>query len=291
MKGMSFSRARNDLDAAEDDYRNQSGHRHADDHLEPRGVKQPEHRKGLSCDRRISRHRSDRARKGIRLNRGADAERGDGGEQGERDAENLAERLVLEAALQGVHGASEHVAVVVFDAVLQGDRRFGILRGDTEDAGKPHPEQGAWSAGDQRRADADDVAGADGCGEGCGEGLEGADVAVALVFSDGKLNAGEELSLDDSCPERHEDVFSQKEKDHDGSPYEPVDRRDDIFDSGGRSGSRRRKAFPRAYERLDEELVQEVFHRVPNVRGRRPRAFLSDTVRSDGPEPFSATAY
>ena len=48
--------------------------------------------------------------------------------------------LVLEAALKGVHGAAEHLAGVVLHAVLHADEHLGVLRGDTQDAGDPHPE-------------------------------------------------------------------------------------------------------------------------------------------------------
>ena len=71
----------------------------------------------------------------VDLGAAADAEGGQSGKQGEDDAQPLH----IQAALQSVHGAALHPAVRGFNAVLDGDQRFGILGGDAEHAGEPAP--------------------------------------------------------------------------------------------------------------------------------------------------------
>ena len=83
--------------------------------------------------------------------------------------------LVSEAALPRVHSAAEHVAVVILHAVLNGSEGLGVLRGDAEHAGDPHPEHRARTTRDDGGAHADDVAGADCGGECGGECLERGD--------------------------------------------------------------------------------------------------------------------
>ena len=53
----------------------------------------------------------------------------------------------------------------VLHAVLHRNERLGVLRGYAEDARRPHPEHRARAAGQNRGADAHDVASADGRGK------------------------------------------------------------------------------------------------------------------------------
>ena len=116
----------------------------------------------------------------------ADAEGRDGREQGkspgaEQRPPGRVAVLVSEAALPRVHGAAEHVAVVILHAVLNGSEGLGVLRGDAEHAGDPHPEHRARAARDDGRAHADDVAGADSGGKSRAQGAELADVAGGVA--------------------------------------------------------------------------------------------------------------
>ena len=68
----------------------------------------------------------------------------------------LALGVAPERALPDVHGAAEHGAVVVAHAVLHGRVHLGVLRGDAEHAGDPHPEHRARAAREDGRGHAHD---------------------------------------------------------------------------------------------------------------------------------------
>ncbi len=128
------------LDAADDDEADQNAEHDRDD---PRS--------DAEVGREVGGNR-------VGLNHAADTERADRSEDREEDACPAG----LEAAVEGVHRAADHRAVFTLHAVLDGDQGLGVLGGDAEDTGQPHPEDGARAAAGDRGADADDVAGADG---------------------------------------------------------------------------------------------------------------------------------
>lgn len=157
-------------------------------------------------------------------------------EQREQHSQHATELLVLEAALERVHRAAEHLARVVFHAILHADKHLGILGGDAQDAGDPHPENGARAAEQKARAHTDDVARADGGSQRCRKRAELGDVAIGVgrvVLSDRQLDASAKLALDEPGANRHEDVRAQQKQNHDGTPHEAVDGVDNVKRLGG----------------------------------------------------------
>jgi hypothetical protein len=187
------------LDAAEDDDGGQDRHEPAAD---PRRDAER-----LLCE----------AGDGIRLDRAPDAKGGDGGERGEDDAEPLR----VHPPLEDVHRAAGHRPVRVLHPEADGEERLGVLRRDAEDAGQPHPEDGARPAGRDRRRDADDVPGPDRRGEGGRQGAELADVAGPLLLpAEGDLDGRPEVPLGEAEAERQEEVRSEEKDDEGPAPDE-----------------------------------------------------------------------
>ena len=163
---------------------------------------------------------------GVDLGAAADAEGGDGGQQGKGHPQPFQ----VQPPLQGVHGAALHFAVPGAHPVLDGDEGLGVLGGDAEHAGDPAPEHRAGAAQEDGGAHPDDVARADGGGQGGGQGLELAHVARGIrVLGDGQADAGEQLALNEAGAGRHEQVGAQQQDDHGNAPDEvvqPVDKCD-----------------------------------------------------------------
>ena len=238
----------NRLDAAQND---DSHKRHDHDANEPL-------RNGRAVD---ERRVVQRVGKRVRLGRSANAERGQRREQREQHSQHATELLVLEAALERVHRAAEHLAGVVLHAVLHPDEHLGVLRGDTQDAGDPHPEDGARSAEQKARAHADDVARSDGGGKSRGQRAELGDVAVGVggvILGDGQLDAGADLALDEAGADGHEDVRAKQQQNHDRAPHEAIDGIDDVERAGSGGDSLRKSG-----ERRDEERCKEILHGLP----------------------------
>ena len=150
---------------------------------------------------------------------------------------------------------------MVLHAVLHANEDFGVLGGNAQDAGDPHPEDGARTTEQQARAHAHDVAGADGGGKGGGQGAELGDVAVSVgrvVLGDRKADARADLALDEARANGHEHVREQKQHDHDGAPHETVDGVDHVKGTGGAGNA---SGQPR--ERLYEERNKKLFHKIP----------------------------
>ena len=251
-----LAHAGNRLDAAQND----NGHkRHDHDADEPL-------RNGRAVDeRRVVQCIGER----VRLGRSANAERGQRREQGKQHSKHAAELLVLEAALERIHRAAEHLAGVVFHAVLHADEDLGVLGGDTQNTGDPHPEDGARAAEQKARAHADDVARTDGGSERRGERAELGDVAVGvgrIVLGDRQLDAGAKLALDEASANRHEDVRAKQQQNHDGAPHEAVDGVDDVKRTRGGG-----QAFAQTRKWRYEKRCQEVFHSTAFPSGKRAR--------------------
>ena len=101
---------------------------------------------------------------GVGLDGVADAEGGQSREDGEEDGRPAP----AETALQGVHRSAEHTALRRFHTILDGQQTLGIFRRDAEDTRQPAPQYGTRTAEGDGRGHADDVARADGGGQGCG---------------------------------------------------------------------------------------------------------------------------
>ena len=137
----------------------------------------------------------DRRNDAVDLAEGADAEETDAGaEEGEEHGQPL--KVFPHAPFYVVERAAQGVAVSIYNAVLDGKQALGVLRCHADAGGDDHPEEGAGTAGNDGRRNADDISGADGCGEGRTEGLEARHfpVVIAFVVEDvvqGQLEAAE----------------------------------------------------------------------------------------------------
>ena len=200
------------LKAAEDDKGDKDRHDQADD---PCGD-------ALTVEERRCR---DGAGKRVRLHRGTDAKGGNGRKQRKEDGEELAQALVLETALEGVHGAADHLAVLILHAPLHTDVGLRVLGGDAEDTRDPHPEDGTRTAGEETRRHAHDVAGADSRSKRRGQGAELADVAFSaagVVFTHRQLDGRANLALDETRAHGRVNVSAQQQHDEGPSPNKCV---------------------------------------------------------------------
>lgn len=113
---------------------------------------------------------------GIGLHHAADAEGGDGREEGEQGRQPFP----AQPARDVVHGAAAEGAVLVLHAVFHGQHGFGVFGGHAHEAGHPHPEQGTGAADVDGRGHTGDIAGAHGGRKGHHQSLEVGDVALGL---------------------------------------------------------------------------------------------------------------
>ena len=164
--------------------------------------------------------------------RGLDSRTGsqsrDDGEQGEQNRAGLCpfgRRAVraLEGALPGVHGAADHLALVVLHAVADRGVDLGVLRRDAEDAGEPHPEDSTGAARDDRGGNADDGASANRASKRSHESAELRDIALGVfVFLHRHLDGCRQLALDEPESDGEENVRSQKQANHYRAPDERI---------------------------------------------------------------------
>ena len=110
---------------------------------------------------------------------------------------------------------------MVLHAVLHADERFRIFRSNAQNTRDPHPEDRAGAAEQKTRANANDVACADGCRKGRCQRAELGDIALGIgriILRDRQLNTRSQLTLNEN---------------HDGAPHEAVNGVDDIKHAGG----------------------------------------------------------
>ena len=154
---------------------------------------------------------------GVRLHRTSDAERGEGGEEGEEDGEPLP----AQSLLQGIHRTAEHSAPASLHTIFHGKQSLCIFGGDTKHTCEPAPEHGSRTTEGDGCGDTDDVARADGGGEGCGKGTKLRYVARGiLVPFHREFDGLEYLPLRKAQADGQEDMSSQQEYNHWPSPEE-----------------------------------------------------------------------
>ena len=116
----------------------------------------------------------------------------------------------MQAALQCVHRAALHAAVLGLHAVLDCDQAFRILGGDAEYAGQPAPEHSARAAEEYRRTHADNIARADGGSQRGRQRLKLTDIARRIrIFLNRQPDAGKGLALDKAGAHRHKQVGAE----------------------------------------------------------------------------------
>ena len=207
-----FAHGRDALDAAEDDDGGNDAEHDADG-----DARNADGQVGL-----------DDLRDGVDLRAAADAERCEHRKQREQHGERFAEFLPFQSALERVHRAAHHAAVCGLHAVLDRDQALRVLGRDAEHAGQPAPQYRARTAEIDRRADADDVARADGGRERGRQRLKLTDVARGVrVLGHGQANARERLFLDKSGAQRHKNVRAAQQDEHGRAPDPVFERGDD----------------------------------------------------------------
>src|SRR5437763_13224160 len=81
-----------------------------------------------------------------------------------RMAKMIPSHFLFHPSLEDIHRTSCHPPSFGFDAVFHGENCFGIFRGDTENAGQPHPKHCTGPASGDGCRDTNDVPRADrGC--------------------------------------------------------------------------------------------------------------------------------
>ena len=118
-------------------------------------------------------------RRCVPLRQIADSEGGNGRE----DGEGCPQPFAVQTAFQHEHGASAHIAVLVFHPVFDGEQSFRITGCHSQNSRQPAPKDGAGASGCNRHAHADDIPGADvGC-QGHHQGAERGDISlVRMIF-------------------------------------------------------------------------------------------------------------
>ena len=105
---------------------------------------------------------------------------------GKEAGQELAE-AALERGGDVVHRAAADSAVRIHNAGLLGQRGFGVDGGHAEECDDPHPENSAGAAGKDGAGGTHDVAGTHLCGDGGGQGLEGAHTGLLLAALQGQV--------------------------------------------------------------------------------------------------------
>ena len=162
-------------------------------------------------------------RHGVALRHAADPAARQQREDGKEDGQPLA----VHAAFDRIHRAAADHPVRVDDAVFDREHALCILRCDAEDAAEPAPEDRARAAEDDRRPDADDVAGADCGGQRDRQRTELRYVALRTgIVSDAQPDAEEDVPLDKLQVKRQEDVTSEQQDQQRRPPDEGIQRAD-----------------------------------------------------------------
>ena len=120
---------------------------------------------------------------GVRLGHVADAEGSDDCEEGEEEAHDAAEFLILEAVFHGEHRAAFHFAPCVHFAVLDSEHAFREFGCEAEACGDPHPYKRAGAACKHSGRNAYDIACADGSSQGCAKCGERGNIARPFLLA------------------------------------------------------------------------------------------------------------
>ncbi len=129
-----------------------------------------------------------------------------------------------------IESAAGEVALLVLLAEVQTQDVFGVVGDHAEECGDPHPEHGAGAAGEDGGGDADDVARADGAGDGCGKGFKLGDglcrFVLALLLAEA-LHGGDDgcahglaqlADLHDPCQDGEQNACAEDEDYHRPAP-------------------------------------------------------------------------
>jgi len=95
--------------------------------------------------------------------------------------------------------------------LVYSDERLTVFGGDSEDTGKPAPEDCTGTAKSNGSTDPDDISGSNSGSKGCCQGAKLADFTFRIgIFGDRQANGGTDLTLDHTSTDGHENMGAQK---------------------------------------------------------------------------------
>jgi hypothetical protein len=169
----------------------------------------------------------DDARDRVALRHVADAERGEGSEEGEGNGEPFP--VFAEPVRDVVHRAAGPFALRVPLAVPDRENDLAVFRAHAEEGRDPHPEDGSRPAERDGSGDSGYVAGSDRRGEGRGHGLEGGDRSLVARLlsreglSDRVLHGPAEMpELDRAGSAKNPYADSENQGDRGDAPYDAI---------------------------------------------------------------------
>ena len=130
----------------------------------------------------------------------------------------------IQSTLQSIHGTTLHTAVFGFDTVFYGNERFAVFGGDSENTGKPAPENCAGTAKSNGGSHTDDISGSNGRSKCCGQSTKLADFTFCVgILGNRQADGSTDLSLDHTGTDGHKNMGAQKQNDHPPAPHQAVD--------------------------------------------------------------------
>jgi len=161
----------------------------------------------------------------VGLHHAADTKGGNGGECGKEDAHPAP----AQSAFEHIHRPPCHIPARGLDAVFDRQQPLGVLGADAENPGEPEPQHRPGPAKGDRGRHPDDVAGADGRGQGCGQGAELADIPLrACIPGEGEFDCLENVALGEAQPDGEKKMGAEKEENQRQAPEKTVQSGDDI---------------------------------------------------------------
>ena len=149
------------------------------------------------------------------MNHVADAERGDGREDGKQDSCPAC----VEAFFQHIHWPARHLTAIVGDTVFHREQGLRILGGDTKNARKPHPKHRARPTHKHRPRHAVDVPRSNRRRQRSDQRAKLANVPQrARILCHGQLDGMPEMSLHKSRADSQEKVCAKEKSDE---PWPP----------------------------------------------------------------------
>ena len=137
--------------------------------------------------------------------------------------------FLFQTSFQSVHGTTDHGAVFCSYSVFDCQNGFTVFRSDTEAACQPYPEYRTRTTRCDGCSYTDDVTGTNGCRKGCCQRTETRYVtACFFIGCYRKFDTFEHVSLNNSCTDCQEYMGTKEQYQHDRSPYNPLDTRNNV---------------------------------------------------------------
>jgi len=137
----------------------------------------------------------------------------------------------MHAALQHVHRSASHGTCRHLDAVLDRKKRFGIFRGNSEDACQPHPEYRAGSTRSDGGRHTDDVSRTDCRRECCGQRTELTHIPLTfLVRTEGEFDCLADVALNEAKAQCQEHMRTEQKDEQWRTPGDVAEVSQEVFE-------------------------------------------------------------